>query len=137
MRLTFDIFPSYFFLVLSFSLINSCQVEECPCVSSSQLNGRWIGRNFSQIDTIELEIYLNEKNSNIFGSGNLYIYFEGYEFEFFVTCRGNFVSDKITLNFQGADSLYYEGLYISKLDSISGNLFFSKRKLPFGLKKVK
>lgn len=137
MKLTFNILLFFITLVCLIFFLFSCQVEECPCVSNSPINGRWYGKSSLHNESFELIINLTEKNSNISGSGNFSFFAYGLQFEYLVTCQGNFVSNKINLNFQGVDSLFYEGFYFSHSDSISGTLFFKRMQLPFGLKKFK
>lgn len=125
----------FIFLTL-FLFLHSCEVEDCGCFNTSPISGKWNGSFTSEDLKIEMFVYLNEYNSNISGSGNLFIQSKLLEYDNTVAVKGYFVSNKVVISFLEIDSISFEGNLTSNKDTIIG-LFSINRKeqVPFSLYK--
>lgn len=130
-------FKYLLFLCLLFWFLPSCGVEDCGCNTFSPINGRWYGKLEGENSKIELFINLTEKNSNLYGSGNLWIVTNSINFENVVSVKGSFVSNKIVISFFEIDSVSFEGMLNSAKDSIVGNFFVKSAQYPFSINKIK
>ncbi len=125
----------FILLIICANFILSCGVEECPC-SSSVIYGTWSGEAKQNDFECYIRLFLNTNNSNLEGSGTLYLMHNGVKFENQVTCGGSFVSNKIVFKINEIDSLFYEGLLNARRDTIFGNLFFSFDRLSLNLQRL-
>jgi len=125
------------FLSLTCLMLVGCEVEDCGCSSSSPISARWHGSHLDSNLVLELVLYFSESNSNVNGSGNLFIKYENLNYDNTVSCSGSFVSGKLVVKFNEIDSCSYEGLITPTNDSIIGSFQFKKLVLPLILQKLK
>ncbi len=125
------------FIVLTlFLFFQACEVDDCGCFNTSPIHGKWSGYFISEYLKIEMLVYLNEYNSNISGSGNLFIKSKVISYDNAVAVKGYFVSNKVVISFFELDSVSFEGNLNKNKDTIVG--FFNinqKEQIPFLLNK--